>query len=298
MEYFGFFHFRYNQKLVIVANQDLRTSLLIPRNVGREVEINNHAYCILERIGRSRHFGEATSGNFSLNDFVKDSKLLHYFRNILLQNKLVVRQKLQAKVRGQRISGQLFHLPRFFVLLRNSNMLFTEILFNYLKEKTNHSAETEEVRKYMNIKPKVFSKIIKQRQNVFKSEIKVPYRQCYPNATKEEYLHKCNTERKINTVTLQDPEMDIFKLWIMDDEAAQDEDNRFLNISNQVFNRPLLHQVYKTIDDSGREGMSQQEIGTQLGLSKLNARSVLRRVQRQRNVSFYMKDEGRQRVSK
>lgn len=233
-----------------------------------------------------------------MNDFVKDSKLLHYFRTTLLQNLLVVRQQIQLQIRGQKISGQLFHLPRFFVLVRATSVQMTETLFNFLKNKPNNMAETEEIRKFLNMKPKALAGLTKQRKNIFKLELKVPYRQCYPNATKQEYLMKTNNEKKINVVTLTDPKMDVSQLWHEEDDAAQGEENGFLDISNQLLNRPLLHQVYRKIEETGTEGMSQLEIGAEFGLPKLNARSVLRKMQRQRDLKFYMKDEGRQRVSK
>lgn len=292
------FNFRYKQKFVIVASQTMRNSVLIPKNAGCECDINNHAYCILERIGRSRYFGEATSGAFSLNDLVKDSKLLHYFRNLLLTYKLVIRQHLQTKVRGTAISGQLFHLPRFHIVVKASNMLMTEKLFDHMKKAPNHVIELEEAKRFLNLKQKVFLTFVRSRSNIFKYELKCPYRDCHPDAPDELCFHKNKSERTITAVRLVDPDIYIFKLWNKEDDDNQGDDEGFLDISKQQLNRPLIHQVCQVIADSGKEGKSQLEIGKHFGLSKLNARSVLRKVQRQNNISFYMKDEGRQRVSK
>ncbi len=57
---------KYQQKLVIVANQKVRSSILIPNCLNTDVELVNITYCLLERIGRSRYFGEMNSGKFSL----------------------------------------------------------------------------------------------------------------------------------------------------------------------------------------------------------------------------------------
>lgn len=276
----------------------MRNSVLIPKNVGRECDINNHAYCILERIGRSRFFGEATSGLFSLNDFVKDSKLLHYFRNSLLKNQLVVRQHLQTRARGQLISGQLFHLPRFHIVIRASNMVMTEMVFDFLKNKPGHIAEIEELKTLLNTRHKTVAALAKSRSGIFKYNARCPYRECYPDAPKEKYTLKNKAEKTIVTVSLIDPNFDIYKLWHMEDDDLQGEDKGFLDLSNQQLNRPLIYQVCQKIAESGKEGMSQLELGKYFGLPKLSARSVLRKIQRQRNISFYMKDEGRQRVSK
>lgn len=276
----------------------MRNSVLIPKNAGRECDINNVAYCILERIGRARYFGEATSGTFSLNDFIKDSKLLHYFRNALIKNQLVTRQYVQTRARGQKISTQLFHLPRFHTMILASNMILTEKLFTFLLEKPGHIAEISEVRQLLGIGQKPFVSFIRNRNNIFHYDPKTSYRECYPKATNSESLFKNKQEKTIGAVKLVDPTIDIFKLWHMEDEDEHGDDKGFLDISNQKHNRPLVHQVYEKILESGKEGMSQLEIGKYFGLSKLNARSVLRKLQRQHNISFYMKDEGRQRMSK
>lgn len=272
--------------------------MLIPRNVGRECDINNVVYCILERIGRARYFGEATSGPFSLYDFVKDSKLLHYLRNSLLKNQLVIRQHIHLRTRSQSISGQLFHLPRFHTTFRVSNMVLTEKLFDFLLEKPNHIADVVEARALLNILPKPFNTFLKSRNNVFRHDIRTLYRDCFPEATDKECLYKNKAEKTISTVRLIDPTMDIFKLWHMEEDDVHGDDKGFMETSNQKLNRPLIHQVYEKILESGKEGMSQLEISKYFGLPKLNARSVLRKLQRNHNVSFYMKDEGRQRVSK
>lgn len=289
---------KFGRRLVIVANQDKRNSVLIPKNLGRECDINNAAYCILERIGRARHFGEATSGTFSLLDYVKDSKLLHYFRNTLLKNLLVIRQQMHFKIRTQTISCQLFHLPRFHVIIRATNMLQSEQLFDHLKKKPNHIVELEEAKQFLGLNQKPFLTFIRSRANIFKYELKVPYRNCHPEAKPEIYLMKNKAEKTVTAISLVDPNFDIYKLWNLEDDDIHEDEEGFLDTSKQKINRPLVYQICEKIEEAGKIGMSQNEIGKYFGLSRLNARSVLRKVQRERNISFYMKDEGRQRVSK
>lgn len=283
---------------MIVANQNMRNAVLIPKNAGLECDINNHAYCILERIGRARYFGEATSGPFSLNDFVKDSKLLHYFRNLLLSFNLVTRQQIQTKIRGQTIACQLFSLPRFHIVVQVSNMSKTEQLFEFLKQRPNHVSSVEDVKKLFHIQQKAFVAFIRTRNDIFKYEPKCPYREVFPNSPEKNCINKNKSEKTVSAVKLIEPDIDIYTLWNMEDDVTQEDHDGFLDISNQQFNRPLTFQVTQKIAESGKEGMSQHEIGQHFGLSRLNARSVLRKLQREGNISFFMKDEGRQRVSK
>ena len=69
---------KWKDKFVIVANQRLRELVLIPKNICMETELAQVPYCLLERIGRARYFGEMTSGKHSLNGTVKDPTMLHY----------------------------------------------------------------------------------------------------------------------------------------------------------------------------------------------------------------------------
>lgn len=276
----------------------MRNSVLIPKNIGLECDINNHAYCILERIGRARYFGEATSGPFSLNDYVKDSKLLHYFRNSLLSFNLVTRQQLQTKIRGHNVASQLFHLPRFHVVVQASSMVKAEQLFDFLKQRPNHISDVEEIKNLLNISQKAFLTFVRSKSDIFKYESKCLYREVYPGTPEADCVLKNKSEKTVPAVRLVDPDIDIYKLWNMDDEVPQEDHGGFLDPSNQQFNRPLTYQVIQKITESGKEGMSQLEVGKYFGLSRLNSRSVLRKLQRQKNISFYMKDEGRQRVSK
>ena len=281
----------------------MRNTVLIPRNIGHDCDINNHAYCVLERIGRSRHFGELTSGPFSINEFVKDSKLIHYFRNTLVKSELVVRQYIQMKIRGVNVSGQLFHLPRYQVLIRATKILKTEQLFEFLKSKPYQIAEIAEIRNSIKVKQKQLISLIKTRENLFEYNSRTLYRECYPDSKPTQYFLKKknksneNEEKTIVTVKLLDPSVDIFQL-LQGGEDVQVEEKGFLDISNQRLNRPLAHQVCQKIDEAGKEGMSQLEIGTYFGITRLNSRSVVRTILRQRNISSYMKDEGRQRTTK
>lgn len=292
-------HCRYNQRLVIVASQAVRNSLLIPKNAGLDCDINNHAFCILERIGRSRHFGEMTSGPFSINDFVKDSKLIHYFRNTLLKHGLVVRQHIQKKVRGQKMYSQLFHLPRYLVIIRTGIALHTEMLFELLQTKPSLVVEISEARKILGINQKALKLLVQTKNEVFKIIDKCPFRKCYPDAKEAQYLNKHQKiEKTVMAVELIDPDFDVYMTVTKEDEEQELVTKGFLDISRQQLNLPLSHQACQKIEESAKEGMSQLEIGTYFGLTKLNARSIVRNITRQRDISFYMKDEGRQRVSK
>lgn len=276
--------------------------MLIPKNLNREiVDINNAVYCLLERIGRSRYFGEMTSGTCSINEFVKDPKLLHYHRGILIKYKLVTRQTFQRKYKNKVFCGSLLHLPRFHNIVKDSAIVMVEKLFEFLSTKPNKLAECEEIRKLLKVSQKTLKKLVqsKQFEIIFELDTKTPYRKVYPNATEEEYMFKSiNAEKSLSSVRLIDPKLDIYTLWPQDDDTSTIVDNGFLDCRRQRMNMGLAQQAYEMIHKSGAEGASQYEVGKYFGLSKLNSRAVIRKIQRDYGVSYFMKDEGRQRVSR
>lgn len=69
--------FSYGRRLVIVASQSLRTSLLISPTVPRDIDLSIAGYCILERLGRARCNGELAQGKYSLADIGGDPIAFH-----------------------------------------------------------------------------------------------------------------------------------------------------------------------------------------------------------------------------
>lgn len=70
-------NFRYGRFLVIVGSQSLRTSLLLPSTVSRDIDLSISNYCILERLGRARYNGELAQGKYSLADIGGDPIAFH-----------------------------------------------------------------------------------------------------------------------------------------------------------------------------------------------------------------------------
>lgn len=60
-------------------------------------------------------------------------------------------------------------------------------------------------------------------------------------------------------------------------------------------NRPLITQCYKITHEKGVEGASLAEIGTELGLTKLNSRLMMNTLKKLDVVASLSFDNGRQR---
>lgn len=177
------------------------------------------------------------------------------------------------------------HLPRFFILYGDTPTDNTaKRFYDYLKTKPNCLAATTELLQFYQGTRKTFISFIKRNSTVFVFDTKYSYKKLYPNDT------KVKKDRFISVVYLKDPNAEF---PIDEDDIEQKEG--LLDLSNQLLNVPLIHQVYQKIAESGNEGYTQQEIGNYFGLSRLNARSVMRRLCNSRDITFYAKDIGKQR---
>ena len=63
-------------------------------------------------------------------------------------------------------------------------------------------------------------------------------------------------------------------------------------------NYPFLKQANRFVEESRQDGLSQTELGAKLGMTKLHTRTILRNLVKTKIVATYMKDVGKQRVTK
>jgi hypothetical protein len=104
-------------------------------------------------------------------------------------------------------------------------------------------------------------------------------------------------ERIIKLVTLSDPNIEIIDLW-RTEEIKEDDNLSQLDLQNQRLHIPFLKQIYKTVESKEFKGASQTELATELGLTKLISRTLVRNLVKTKVVSTYLDDIGRQRTTK
>nr|XP_050861343.1 general transcription factor 3C polypeptide 1 [Vespula vulgaris] len=290
----------YGQRLVIVASQNAREYALMGDNICPTLELSIMHYCFLERVGRSRYHGEVTQGKLSLSLLKEDPRTLFYHRKFLLRHKLITKQMHHQKSSGHSCSGSLLHLPRFFVERKPKIIFLAEQVIEILKMKDNYIAEYEEIKKKLQIENSI-QKLVKTSffQKVVKTDLKVPYRTLYPNAEPKEWQRKNDPskEKMIRVIQLITPDIDIAELWNKD-EIHEDEEQFELDISDHKYNVPYLKQANNVIEESNSDGVSQGNLTKNMGLTKLQCRTILRNLVKVNIVATYMNDAGRQRVTK
>ncbi|XP_018403119.1 PREDICTED: general transcription factor 3C polypeptide 1 [Cyphomyrmex costatus] len=291
---------KYGRGLIIVASQCVRSQALMGVEVSPILKLSIMQYCFLERVGRSRYHGEVTQGKLSLAALRQDPKTLFYHRKFLLQHKLITKQIHHQKSSGHCNSGSLLHLPRFYVERKPKMIYLAEQVLDILRFKDNGVAEYDEIKKKLGIENSI-KKLFRTAffQKIVKTDICVPYRTLYPNAEPSEWRQKQDPskEKKIRAVQVLYPDVNVADIWNKE-EKEDDEDLVELDISNHLVNVPYLKQTNAIIEASQAEGISQAQLGKEMGLTKLQSRSFMRNVVKSGIAATYMNDVGRQRITK
>lgn len=71
-----------------------------------------------------------------------------FFRKTLTKNNLILAQPFIQKIDGTNSTGQLLHLPRFFVAFKPKYIILTEKIVEILKGKPNYMAEYANIKSY------------------------------------------------------------------------------------------------------------------------------------------------------
>lgn len=149
---------------------------------------------------------------------------------------------------------------------------------------------------------------------------RIPYRMLYPEASESEWRLKNKEERTITALQLTNPDMEMSEIWPETDPDVIEEHKGkcsriylaisaelcafipfllgYLSESHEVFEVPLLVQVYDYIRASGEDGVSEPDIGAHFGMSRLVRRSVVKEIKRCAKIDRFVTNEGRQKTGR
>lgn len=108
-------------------------------------------------------------------------------------------------------------------------------------------------------------------------------------------------EKSIRVLQLREPNINVYDIWPRQPEQDDDElsmETGFLFNDTELYNIDLNQQAYKMIEQSKFDGVTSTEFRSAMGLTKLNARILLRNLERLGQVTTFRVDQGRQRTSK
>lgn len=286
---------RFGQTLVIVASQKLRNKVL---GVTCE-DVTLQQFCILERIGRSRRVGEFSAGPGTLQEILNTEKKVSgsYVMKRLVSRNLITKQ--EYRVERENVTKFIYHLPEFYTEMKSRVQILMENAVNYLKSCPNATAEIRDVRSALMTDQGHALRATKHPDfREITERIDLPYRHVYPDAPREKWQNKNQTERILNLIRLKNPEIETFNMFGRKTLEPDDDENdqRLLDIGNQKFDFSLLRQLYEYLDGKGPNGAKQVEVQTNFGLSRLNARSLIRTIEKHGVTDTFVVEEGRQRV--
>lgn len=119
----------------------------------------------------------------------------------------------------------------------------------------------------------------------------------HPESTKEQYLTKSGEEKIVRCFQLIDPNVDLAEVWLKE-EPEEDDEQGLLNNNDTPLDMPMIMYALRLIHESGPNGITQNELSTRMGTNRLNARSVCRCLVRRKGVTFFLDNQGRQRITK
>uniref|UniRef100_A0A1Y1N2E0 Uncharacterized protein n=3 Tax=Photinus pyralis TaxID=7054 RepID=A0A1Y1N2E0_PHOPY len=287
----------YGSQLVLVGTQRCRKKAIVHGLVDPNVEFSSIQYCLLERIGRSRTFGEITQGKVSLQVISKDPKTLFYNRKILSENNVIMKQPFNIKtLYGNHISGTLLHLYRFYNEQKTKTEVMTQQIVEVLRNKPGYRIEYAEAKEIFGY-PVALKKLFKlpEFQRFVKTDMPCFSRDLYPNDSSK-WITSSNKERVVRTLELVNPNVNVSGAWNEDEAKEESSDEE---VTQELMHKiPILHQVYDFIKLGGREGRSIKDILVCKGLDFYTTRAAVNQLVNLKLVDGVKIDIGRQRQIK
>uniref|UniRef100_T1JE27 Uncharacterized protein n=1 Tax=Strigamia maritima TaxID=126957 RepID=T1JE27_STRMM len=294
---------KWNEKLVLVADQNNRRIALLGRYCDPSMELTDMQYVLLERIGRSRYHGEVTQGKMSLAVFKESPKSLHYQRKLLVAAKLVTKQiHYQRSCNGVMVCGSLFHLTRFYVEKKSKFLILLQLICKVLSERPNKSAPIDYLREALGLKEQSWKKILNKHLYQITRVIQIPLQEVKPNLPLEKYFLANGTPKTVRALQLLE-NIDVNKIGKEDDEDDEDEEDK-TEIKELVkpwipfLDRPFLNQTIEHLEQIGSDGASVRELSRSMNIPYLDSRMLMRNVARLKAVVPICKDVGKQKCTR
>ncbi|XP_021003062.1 general transcription factor 3C polypeptide 1 [Parasteatoda tepidariorum] len=294
---------KWGENFVLVSSPKARLLALIGTESNPLLDFTLEAYCLLERIGRSRYLGEVTQGDDGLLS-LKTSfcKQLHYYRKKLSNKGLITKQIHYLKnKRGTTSNGCLLHLTRFYVERKTKMECFMKALCDLLKEKPKNRETCTVARQELGIRKNTFKKLFYRPVQKWIQITDLPHSEFYPDAPYKENYTTNGTPRTVKVVQL-------IKHY---DEEEKDDDNEeqenrkdaalplniYFDYSKVYHGYPFIQQIYDLIKKAGPDGISSADLGRIMTLPRLDIRNLLRVLMKKNNVISMLVDRGRQKVT-
>ncbi|XP_035702297.1 uncharacterized protein LOC110863338 isoform X2 [Folsomia candida] len=309
-------------RLVIVASQFLRESLLF--QTSNQIDINGLQYCVVERVGRARYFGEQARGKTSLTVLGVDAKTLFYMRTVLLADGIISKQPLIMRFGNSKTATliSVFHLPHFFCRQEHPEAVKIRKIFAYVCNAPNNYVD------YFKLQG-IFGKyLMRTLVDEYKDFIKVDevlFSVLYPeDLENEKKLSKKDklAKRKIRIITLRNPDFglrDLIQKQLRKHEAQDEDGPDGIGSGEQqgvgesedptfdwsfcyapehdLAHESELLQIVRLLIQRGQLGIKQQELSEEMSMTSLDARSAFRYILRWKIANSHLEDIGKTKAN-
>ncbi|GFS98716.1 general transcription factor 3C polypeptide 1, partial [Nephila pilipes] len=295
---------KWGDALVLVASPKVRLLSLIGSETNPLIDLSLEAYCLLERIGRSRYLGEVTQGEGGLLALKAGfCKQLHYYRKKLTMKGLITKQNHYMKnKKGTTCTGSLFHLTRFYVQRRTKMASWMKRLCDILKDKPLNREACRVLKEEMHIPDRTFKKLFYRPFQKWVKLITLTCKEFYPNGTTKDWYTVTGHEKVIKVVQLlrhcDDVDLDEKDEEAIDDKGGALPLNVHFDSSRIYYGEPLVYQLFCHIIDAGPEGISAADLGRTMTLPRLDIRCLLGLLSKKGHIITVLQDRGRQKVKK
>ncbi|XP_048521695.1 general transcription factor 3C polypeptide 1 [Dendroctonus ponderosae] len=306
----------YKNKLVLVADEDLRRSILYEDMCDPNCELMPIEYCILERIGRARELGEMSAGTTALSTcFGMDQKSIHHYIKKLNKQNLVTRQICLFSVDCEHSRmGRLIQLRRFHSKKKSKQQIMIERAVNYLKKCADFKTPYADIKSLF--EPGELVKQFKQTEidHYINLNLTVPYKEYYEGSTYQEYMMKnLSKERMVQLAKLRDPYVNVEASWVdhqkeeSSDDAEDDEDDdadegkgksKNPMKSRRIFNKDLIRDVYQYIVSKGKHGISTSELNEAFDSDFSSMRTIIKKLTTRKLIAGRKIDVGRNTMNR
>jgi general transcription factor 3C polypeptide 1 len=196
----------------------------------------------------------------------------------------------------------LFHLPRFYSDRRPQILIMFTQMIKYLKEKPGFEALYEEMVSELEVTWPL-KRMTRHNDFVkFFDALVVPSESL---ADGDQTASSPGKSRMVRVIRLKNPDVDPETAWdeqmAVEDDEAENENScnmpGLMKLTKFVPGKTFLRQAHELLESKGPAGMSQLEIGRELGLNKLDARTVCRSLEKRNVVVTVFRDQGKQRTT-
>lgn len=286
---------KWANKLIIVGNQKLRYSCLIPAHISIPSDLTAVQYCVLEFIGRSRQNGITTAGKFSITHCCKESAVSFYIKTKLCRLGLIKKQSYTEKYYDRFKGSQLLHLERFYTPNKTAFQIVIEKIVFALKHTPNQRMSIGSLRQLFRPESQAMIKKIHTTSffKKFFNLTNIPAK----GLADFKASSKNSGDRELLCVTLKNPFLSEDELFNDDEPAEEKESNGFYDYKHAYVDMPFTEEMYRAIEKFGNEGCSQTQLCSVLSANHLNLRQALKKAHQLKIITSYCKDMGRQRTS-